>query len=1012
MEKVFLIPDESIVDSQKSPKAAPFIDYLVDYLFNKYRKNDFWDMSKVLLVVPSARVRIETLEQILIRAEKENVLWEIPKIVTIGRALEYFYRQTRPLADDVTQFLAWGKAVETSDKNKRSRFFPVIPDKNDLTKRILFGQMLGGLHENLAAESLSFADVAQKLKDLSVNSGRLNLQNEIDRWNFLSEVEESYLSILDKLNLWDRHAARRYALDSPQEGRNGFPGDFEIDLDIILAGIVDLNKIQKEMLRRVEEHVTALIYAPESESEGFDEFGALKVEFWSSDLSCPLSEDKIIQVDKPEEQVLCAFDFIRQLSEDYSPDDFVIGAPDEKLIPFVESTADKLGLEIDNTIGISLSSTSPGALLTAIAEFLELHDFESFASLVRHPEVYDAIYNASDEDGKIIPDKSIEIISILDSYQQNNFPLDVSSGFLSNPFNEEQGIIKRVLNWINEWLSELNQKEIDPQKLKQIVTNIFDHLPKDQYVLNRNAQRMLSNIAGKLELIPKSLTGKLTPVSALKLLLLRSNTYTLPNGSEEDGVEEDESQESDASSASKPMIHLAGWLELVWDRSPVLAILSFNEGVVPQSVNAHLFLPNELRKALGIMHNDRRFARDAYALKAMSSSKQEIRAIFGKRDTEGKPALPSRLLFNKGEENDNMATFAAQAFRFFNEKQPLPKYFLEEPGLQESESLNEYIKWAKNNLSGGALKGVVSEVSVTNLRDYIQCPFRFYLKHVLKVQPTDYAVKELTSLSYGTFIHNVLQEWAQKELKNGRTDWRIPADELSEVLSDIVDKIYHRSYPDSVLPGIAIQKEIIKQRLKSFAELQSTLEGEIITVEHPFEQVVYFNNSKNDAITLKGKFDRIDRMSDGTIILLDYKTGRKKDPSDDHIDKNKKQKQGEDNNHLKWINLQLPVYRQIILANREKFDWMTPDTDVQVGYITIPDDENASLINPCKQPGSRSKKTVWDDKVFSDAEKYTSEILTNIYNGVFWPPTPTKEIEHDNYADFVSWLERNQDDWE
>ena len=1008
MEKVFLIPDESKVDNQKTPKVAPFIDYLVDYLFNKYRKSDFWDMSNVLLVVPSARVRIETLEQILIRAEKERVLWEIPKIVTIGRALEYFYRQTRPLADDVTQFLAWGKAVETSDKNKRSRFFPVIPDKNDLTKRILFGQMLGGLHENLAAESLSFADVAKKLKYLSANSGSMNLQNEIDRWNFLSEVEDSYLSILDKLNLWDRHAARRFALDSPQEGRNGFPGDFEIDLDIILAGIVDLNKIQKEMLRRVEEHVTALVYAPKSESEGFDEFGALKVEYWSADLRCPLSEDKIIQVDKPEEQVLCAFDFIRQLSENYSPDDFVIGAPDENLIPFIESTADKLGLEIDNTIGIPLSSTAPGALLNAIADFLEMHDFESFANLVRHPEVYDAIYNASDEDGKIIPDKSIEIISILDSYQQNNFPLDVSSGILSNPFNEDQMVIKRVLAWIKTWLSELNQKEIDPQNLKQIVANIFAFLPKDKYVLNRNAQRMLTNIAGKLELIPKSLTGKLTPVSALKLLLLRSKTYTLPNGSEED-AEEDESQEEDASAASKPMIHLAGWLELVWDRSPVLAILSFNEGVVPQSVNAHLFLPNELRKALGIMHNDRRFARDAYALKAMSSSKQHIRAIFGKRDTEGKPTLPSRLLFNRGEDKDKMATFAAQAFRFFNDKQPLPKFFMEEPGFQESVSLNDYVQWAKDNLSGGALKGVLSEVSATKLKDYIQCPFRFYLKHVLKVQPTDYAVSELTSLSFGTFVHQVLQEWAQKELNKGRNDWRVPADELSETLSDIVDKVFKRFYPDSVLPGIVIQKEIIKQRLKSFAEFQSTWDGEIIAVEHPFEQVVKVNKSKKDAITLKGKIDRIDRKPDGTIILLDYKTG-KTDPYDDHIDKNKIQKQGD--NHLKWVNLQLPVYRQIILANRDEFDWMTPDADVQVGYITIPYDEKASLKNPCEPPGSRTKKTVWNDKVFSDAEKYTTEILTNIYNGVFWPPTPTKDLKFDDYADFVSWLERKEDDWE
>lgn len=1028
MEQVFLTREK------------PAIDSVIDYLFNRYNKNDFWNLSNVLLVVPSARVRIEMLQRILIlangiREKNANFVWETPQIVTIGRALEYFYRQTRPLADEFTQYLAWSEAVETLNQEIlkrphkysswlepdptsfakwRNKFLPHSPSRDDMSKQILFGRMLGILHDNLAAEMFSFADVAQKLSefqnDSSKNIGKLNLQNEIVRWEYLSKVETIYLSILQSHNLWDRQAARQYALKSPQKGRNGFPGDFETNLDIVLAGIVDLNKIQKEMLHRVDENlqrankcVTALIYAPESEKEGFDQFGALDVEYWTKELSCPLSDDQIIQVEKPEEQVLCAFDFIRDVSSNYSPDQITIGAPDEKIIPYIQSTADKLEFQIDNTIGIPLSSTAPGALLSAVANFIEMHDFASFANLVRHPSVYDAIFAATDEKGqKIIPDAGVEIISILDSYQQNNFPLDVLSGFIVNPFNDEQDIIKKTLDWVLKWLSDLNKDEIVPKEMRQIIAKIFQQLPKGRNVLNRNAQAMLINLAGKLEAIPQSLTGKLSPVAALKLINMYADMYTLPNGSGEVNNDNVYTDDLEPSAESKPMIHVAGWLELVWDSAPVLAILSFNEGIVPQSVNAHLFLPNELRKALKITDNNRRFARDAYALRAIKSSKERLLTICGKIDTEGKPALPSRLLFNRGDEKDRLERFALQTFRFFNEKQPLPKFTLKEQNDNDSEDIKEYIDWAKNNLSGDVLRGVVREVSATKLQSYIQCPFRFYLQYVLNVRPIDYAIDEMSSLSFGSFIHLVLQKWAQDEINNGQTDWKNNADGLSKTLNAIVDKQFKR-FPQSVLPGIAIQKEIIKQRLRAFAEFQSNWDGELIAVEYPYEQVIEINHSKKETITLKGKIDRIDRLPDGTIILLDYKTSEKGvDPRYDHLDK--------DGN---WVKLQLPVYHQLINANRSKLNWINKKADIHVGYINISNNSTAELKNPCvKLEGDKSHRAIWDESVFSSATQRTTEILTDIYNGVFWPPTLTKDIDHDDYADFVSWLERMKDDWE
>ena len=47
-------------------------------------------------------------------------------------------------------------------------------------------------------------------------------------------------------------------------------------------------------------------------------------------------------------------------------------------------------------------------------------------------------------------------------------------------------------------------------------------------------------------------------------------------------------------------IEMFGWLELPLHTAPAMIVTSFNEGFVPTSVNADMFLPNRLRRRLGL----------------------------------------------------------------------------------------------------------------------------------------------------------------------------------------------------------------------------------------------------------------------------------------------------------------------------------------------------------------------------------------------------------------------------
>src|SRR5690606_27508754 len=57
-------------------------------------------------------------------------------------------------------------------------------------------------------------------------------------------------------------------------------------------------------------------------------------------------------------------------------------------------------------------------------------------------------------------------------------------------------------------------------------------------------------------------------------------------------------------------LDLQGWIELLWEDAPHLAVAGMNDGRVPEAVPEDAFLPGSLRQKLGLTTNATRFARD------------------------------------------------------------------------------------------------------------------------------------------------------------------------------------------------------------------------------------------------------------------------------------------------------------------------------------------------------------------------------------------------------------------
>ena len=87
-----------------------------------------------------------------------------------------------------------------------------------------------------------------------------------------------------------------------------------------------------------------------------------------------------------------------------------------------------------------------------------------------------------------------------------------------------------------------------------------------------------------------------------------------------------------------------GWLDLALNDSAALVVCGLNHPFVPASVTGDPFLPGQLRSKLRLADNDRRYARDVYAMQLMISTRPEVRFIVGKTAADRSPTPPSRLL--------------------------------------------------------------------------------------------------------------------------------------------------------------------------------------------------------------------------------------------------------------------------------------------------------------------------------------------------------------------------------
>lgn len=891
------------------------------WLIENYRQGSLVDLSQLSAVVPTAIARRALLELLVGECEARALSLLPPALLTVRHLPELLYESQRPLADELTSRMAWQRALSTlADSTLRVLLPQFECDAKQLTS---LARLIASVHEDLAANA---QDCKRVLQHIALRGDREGAR----RWEALAGVQESYYGLLKKLGFEDLHAARTEAIHD-QRCRAVRP--------MVLVGLADLNSAMRRMLAQAGDQVTALIFADNQDHDGFDDVGGLVISYWAARLVDAI-DDQIVIVDRPHDQALAVLATLAEWDNTVASTP-IVGVPDATLVPALERTLQWHGVQTHWQGGIAVRDSLPWQLIRLAAAFVGDPTFPRFAQLVRHPDVFDVISRRLKYNGWL---------HLVDEFQNEYLPA-------------------RVERPTANALAASESDAIDFHRIRREVYRLLDSLAP-------RPQTMVTWGTAFTEMLDRAYAGRRWPeeprearrlagaldawASAMAEVATAEDNFPQPMSVNDfvDVIDDLYGGQTITDVPEPHALELTGWLDLPWSNAESVIVTSMNDDVVPATSAGHPFLPDSLCAELGIEDNQRRWARDVYALNLILQAHRQVKLVCGRRDVAGNPRKPSRLLLAT---DDQRLLRRARAFFSFGGS-TLPRAWLT-PGPKGQPTTGFTVPQPADVQP-------LRTVSVTMFRDYLACPYRFFLKHVLRLQSVSDQLEEMDAGSYGGLAHHVLQDFGQSELRDS-TD----ADEIADYLSAVLDARRGALDLEAKVPSVRIQLENLRKRLRQFAIKQAERRQsgwQIVAVELKIDAPWVVDEH---SFTLRGRIDRIDQHDDGRYAVWDYKTSESaKSPNAAHRRRDE------------WIDLQLPLYRHLLVA------WQ-PDTaavrdTVVTGYIQLP-----SLLRDIQ-----FTEAVWTADELASADATAEQVLRRIGASQFWPRATVPPDYSDDFA--------------
>ncbi|MEK6742664.1 MAG: PD-(D/E)XK nuclease family protein [Nitrospirota bacterium] len=162
------------------------------------------------------------------------------------------------------------------------------------------------------------------------------------------------------------------------------------------------------------------------------------------------------------------------------------------------------------------------------------------------------------------------------------------------------------------------------------------------------------------------------------------------------------------------------------------------------------------------------------------------------------------------------------------------------------------------------------EYSVTELDDYLKCPYAYYVKHLLRISPLEEVSEDISALDRGSKVHSILRRFY--------AEWNGPVtagdrDKANELLAGLADREF--SYEADTFRNRREKDLFVTVMAERFLDAEEEFWKQGFRPAYLEQKIESFTLTLADGtgVELHGKIDRIDVDEHGNFIIVDYKTG-------------------------------------------------------------------------------------------------------------------------------------------
>ncbi len=760
---------------------------------------------------------------------------------------------------------------------------------------------------------------------LATAARKLSESVEAERWEALGRLEDL---VEKKLRAWGHRSRSRILAD-------GLTVPAGVS-KIILAGVAEMPPLVERALLAWQGPVISLIGAPESEAGEFSSLGR-PASHWSQ-RPLPWPAGSVIVVADPRQQAIEALRVVGEMKS--RSDEVALGSTDGEVGDELARVFSRAGWPAFHPAA-DVVSGGLARWFRVWRSWLSDPTLACFADLLALPETGILVAGKRAQKAKMLAELRDRWMVLRGEDLQRR----CDAGVFRNDADKESTVeLCAAVTALEKWRASFLSGNFPAT-----ITRLLEILGKSGVTARDTADVMTEWIAEAAPLLERVKRGAGFWID----LMVSEQPIAAPTPPE------------------GRVIDVQGWLEIFHEPGSHLVLCGMNDGKVPARSGGEPWLSEASRERLGLIKDADRAARDAYLFTAMLEARRDggrVDVICGKSGAGGESLLPSRLLLAA-----DRTELPERVKLLFKEVEP------PEAGMRW------HADWQwKPRLATPPLR-----LSVTSLGSYLACPFRYYLKHVLKMQSPEPTRSEWNARDFGNVAHLVLERWGRDAEARSLSK----AEALHAWFSTELDRVVVEWFGKRVPLAVRIQTESIRQRLLWLARAQSIsfAEGwEIIDVERKIELPA------GDAVIV-AQIDRIDRHREtGELRVLDYKTGKIDSPEKAHRKKlgvtavlpahlsedcpaiYESEEKGKTARFL-WQNLQLPLYASALVQ------------------------EGSPLPTPCYFALGNTVAEVeirpWSDFDAHDlaaAQACASWVAGQIAAGIFQPPA--EKVTYDDFA--------------